>query len=133
MSNPKLVFVYNVDASPLALLRDLHQGITTGSTDCNLCDLTYGRMMKKPEWVRFIKQLPVATEFRMRSTFQRSHPEFAEHRFPSVFWVEDGVPVEILGATELDRAQDLEALRGLVHARLVELGRVPVGAVPATS
>lgn len=132
MSKQKLVFVYNVDASPLALLRDLHQGITTGSTDCNLCDLTFGRLMKKPAWVRFVKQLPVETEFRMRSTFQRLHPAFAGHKFPAVFWEEDGVPVELLGASELDQAQDLESLRHLVQARLAERGRIPADAVPAT-
>ena len=45
-----LVFVYNVDGTPVAFLRDAYLGLTTGSTDCHLCDLTFGRILKDKEW-----------------------------------------------------------------------------------
>jgi len=49
-----LHFVYNVDATPGALLRDfVHRIVDPATYPCRLCDLTYGRLLKKVEWSRF--------------------------------------------------------------------------------
>ena len=117
-----LVFVYNVDASPVALLRDLYQGITTGSTDCHLCDLTFGTLLKDPEWKAFVDDLPLKVEFRMRSTFRRLYPAAANERFPAVFVVGGSDPPRILiSAEEMDEAADLAALRTLVASAVEEI------------
>lgn len=113
-SETKLIFVYNVDGTPMALLRDLYQSVTTGSTDCRLCDVTFGGLLKKPEWSDFIRSLPVPVEFRLRSTFRRNYPPFREHSFPAVFVVQEGEPREVISAAELNAASDLGALRALV-------------------
>ncbi len=128
----RLIFVYNVDASPVALLRDLYQGITTGSTDCRLCDITYGKLFKDQTWNRFVKDLPVAAEFRLRSTFLGRYPELRDREFPAVYAVDGDEPREIISAAELNQLDGLDALRELVQTRVDELVRVP-GAVPAPS
>jgi hypothetical protein len=110
----KLVFVYNVDGTPMALLRDLYQSVTTGSTECRLCDVTFGTLLKKPEWSEFIRSLPIPAEFRLRSTFKRRYPAFRDRSFPAVFLVRDGEPREVISAAELNGAADLAALRALV-------------------
>lgn len=117
-----LVFVYNVDARPLALLRDLHQTITTGSTDCRLCDVTFGKLLKDRRWSRFVRDLPVPAEFCLRSTFRRRHPGYADHRFPAAFWVEEGEPRELIASGEIEACADLESLCRLVESRVAALG-----------
>ncbi len=122
MDAVRLVFVYNVDASPVALLRDLVQGITTGSTDCHLCDLTFGTLLKDPEWKAFVDGLPVDVEFRLRSTFRRLYPKAADERFPAAFVLRDGeVPHLLISAGEMEKATDLSALRALVGSAVERL------------
>ncbi|MDJ0787600.1 MAG: hypothetical protein QNK05_12395 [Myxococcota bacterium] len=128
MAERRLVFVYNVDGTPMALLRDLYLATTTGSTDCSLCDVTFGRLLKKPEWAAFVASLPLPVEFRLRSTFRRRHPDVAGP-FPAGFLVEeDGRLERLFSAEEIDAAGDLDALRSLVGDRLRARGLVPVAA-----
>ncbi len=121
-SEQELVFVYNVDATPVAMLRDLWSGLTTGETDCRLCDLTFGRMLKDKGWKDFVSDLPVAVDFQLRSTFVGRHPSRTEHRFPAAF-LRTGLaqPVEILGADAINACDDLDALRSLVTQTVAAL------------
>src|SRR3954447_10369784 len=58
----KLHFVYNVEATPQALIKDFVHRLTEPETyPCRLCDITYGRFVKKPGWQLFLWSLPVAT------------------------------------------------------------------------
>lgn len=118
-----MVFVYNVDASPIALFKDVYAGITDGSTDCNLCDLTFGRLLKDRSWKRFIAGLPLEATFEMRSTFCKRPDVPSTAAFPAVFVEAAAGLVELIGRDELDAVEDLESLRSLV-AGAVE-GLVP--------
>ena len=114
-TSPTLLFVYNVDASPVALLKDLYAGITTGSTDCNLCDVTFGTLLKDRSWKRFVAELPVDVDFRLRSTFRREHPDLADAGFPSAWWVVgDQQPTPAIPVERMDAVADLDELRALV-------------------
>ncbi len=127
-----MIFVYNVDASPLALMRDLYQAVTVGETDCRLCDITYGKLLKDPEWARFVRELPVAAEFRMRSTFVRNHPDTKGRRFPAAY-LENGEGLrEVIGADEMEAVGGLADLMSLVSDRVRELG-IATSASPAAS
>lgn len=122
MSLGTLIFVYNVDATAVALLRDLYQGITTGSTDCHLCDITFGKLFKDPTWAAFVDELPLPVEFRMRSTFRRMYPEVEAEDFPAAFILQPGhAPRELIPAAELNAAGDLDALRDLVKKHVAVL------------
>ena len=114
-----LVFVYNVDASPVALLRDAVRGIRDGQTDCHLCDLTFGRVLKDRGWRAFVDQLPVEVDFQLRSTFVGHHPELAGQGFPAAFAVPTGgAPRQLLSADDIDGVEDLDGLRALVRVAL---------------
>lgn len=122
---PHLVFVYNVDGSPTAMLKDLVQGIRTGTTDCHLCDLTFGRLLKDRSWRRFVDGLPLPVDFQLRSTFRRRHPECADAPAPAAYLIADGGrgrPEQVLSAGQIEAVEDLDGLRTLVAdtvARLV--------------
>lgn len=119
MPGRRLIFVYNVDASPLAMLKDLYSGITTGTTDCHLCDLTFGRLLKDREWNRFVKSLPIDVDFQLRSTFKRNYPSHVDHEFPAAFVAERLELHEVLAAEQMNAVADLDELRTLV-AEVVE-------------
>ncbi len=119
---PVLAFVYNVDATPVAMLRDLWSGLTTGETDCRLCDLTFGRLLKDRGWKDFVDGLPLEVDFSLRSTFVRRHPALAEHRFPAAFLLDgSAVPHEVVDAGAIDACDDLDALRELVATTVAAL------------
>lgn len=120
MTIERLIFVYNVDASPLALLRDLYKGIRTGRTDCHLCDVRYGRLLKDRSWNRFVNGLPFDVRFRLKSTFVSAHPEFSGHVFPAAFVKEhDKVRLrELISANEINAVANVDDLRALVSARI---------------
>ena len=81
-----LHFVYNVDATPGALLRDfVHRLVDPATYPCRLCDLTYGRLIKKAEWSRFVAGLPVRARFHLRGSFWQRFPEYRHEPLPAVF------------------------------------------------
>ena len=111
-----LLFIYNVDASPVNLLRDLVTGLRTGVTDCHLCDLTFGTLLKDRSWKQFVDDLPIEVDFCLRSTFKGRHPELTGGTFPAAYLIEgDTAPVEVLSADAISAAGDLDALRLLVR------------------
>lgn len=108
------MFVYNVDGTPVAFLRDAYLGLTTGSTDCHLCDLTFGRVLKDKTWSAFVDGLPYRVDFQLRSTFAKHHPTVTS-TYPAAFLRDgDGQVHEVLGSDEIDAAADLDDLRALV-------------------
>lgn len=114
----RLVFVYNVDASPVALLKDLYSAVTTGSTDCHLCDLTFGKVVKDPSWRRFVKSLPYEVDFEMRSTFRKRPDAPHAATFPAAYLETPAGLVEIITSDELNDVDDLDELRNLVTRTL---------------
>ena len=80
-----LHFVYNVEATPKALVKDfVHRLVDPATYPCRLCDLTYGRFVKKPGWQLFLWSLPVKARFYPKDRFIRKHPSHGRHTFPVV-------------------------------------------------
>lgn len=125
MSIAKLHFVYNVDATPQALVKDFVHRITDPDTyPCRLCDLTYGRFVKKPGWQLFLWSLPVKTVFHARDRFLRARPDQAGQVFPVVLAERDDGHLQIFMASdEFAAIPDLEALKHEVEARLAAAAR----------
>ncbi|MEM7603716.1 MAG: hypothetical protein AAF411_00045 [Myxococcota bacterium] len=117
----RLIFVYNVDATPAALLRDLVQGIRTGQTDCHLCDITYGKLLKDRRWNRFVQGLPLDVDFLMRSAFRRRYP-MESGPFPAAY-IKDGATLRcVIDAVTMNAFEDVTALREHVARVVAELG-----------
>jgi len=124
-SRPTLHFVYNVDATPVALLVDfVHRLLDPETYPCRLCDLTYDRFIKKASWSRFVSGLPVDARFHLRAGFRRQFPEQAREPLPAVF-VENraGEARILISAKELAQLTDLESLEALVTQRVATLHR----------
>lgn len=119
-SRPTLHFVYNVDAAPGALLRDfVHRLLEPETYPCRLCDLTYGRFIKKAEWSRFVAGLPVRARFHLRGSFWQRFPEHRHEPVPAVFVEEPpGVLRTLISAEDLRGVADLEALETLLANRV---------------
>ena len=119
-TNATLHFVYNVDATPSALLRDfIHRLVDPESYPCRLCDVTYGRVVKKAEWSRFVASLPTEARFHLRGSFRRRFPEQRQEPAPAVFVEESPGKLRILiSAKELQGVPDLEALETLLASRV---------------
>lgn len=80
---PRLHFVYNVEATPLALISDFVHRLRSPETyPCRLCDVTYGRFLKKAEWSEYLETLPLPSKFHLRSGFQQHYPEHARDPLP---------------------------------------------------
>ena len=115
-----LHFVYNVDATPSALLRDfIHRLADPESYPCRLCDITYGRFLKKAEWIRFVASLPTRARFHLRGSFRRRFRDQRHEPAPAVFIEESPGKLRILiSAKELQDIAVLEALETLLASRV---------------
>lgn len=125
MSITKLHFVYNVDATPQALARDfMHRLVDPETYPCKLCDITYGRFVKKPGWQLFLWSLPVKSDFYTRDRFLKAWPAQSGHRFPVVLAeLDDGSFRSFISADEFTAITSLDALKDEVHARLAAATR----------
>ena len=124
MPGPReLIFVYNVDGTPAALLGDFIQRITSPETyPCNLCDLTYGRFIKKSEWTKFVATLPIPSRFLLRNIFVKKFSAQADATLPAVFLATGGRKlVEFLSTEELNAVKSLDALKELVSKKVSAL------------
>jgi len=116
----KILFVYNVDLTPFALLSDfVHRIVSPETYPCRLCDLTYDRFTMKTEWKRFIASLPADCEFELRDRFQRKYPAYAKIALPAVFEHAAGGKFRtLLSAEAINGATTMDALRRLVTSAL---------------
>ncbi len=109
----RLVFVYNVDARPLSMLRDIYSAITTGTTDCHLCDITYSGLIKDKSWRRFVANLGLHCDFQYRSTFRAAHPNL-DVDCPAAFLETTEGLTQLLTSDEINAAHDLTQLKQIV-------------------
>jgi hypothetical protein len=124
MPSPReLIFVYNVDGTPAALLGDFIHRITSPETyPCNLCDLTFGRFIKKSEWTKFVATLSIPSTFLLRNIFVKKFPDHADATLPAVFLATGGKKlVEFLSTEELNAVKSLDALKELVSKKVSAL------------
>ncbi len=119
-SEPTLHFVYNVDATPLAVVMDLvHRAVSPETYPCKLCDVTYGRFLKKAAWREFVANLPLRSRFHLRSGFRRRFPDQEGTPMPAVFLEDlEGGLTKLISAEELAAVADLEGLERLVEKKL---------------
>lgn len=116
----KLHFVYNVDATPQAVIKDfVHREMDPETYPCRLCDLTYGRFVKKPGWKKFLASLPVPSDFHMRNVFVRKYPSLKDQPWPAVLAEnEDGSFQVLISSEDFVLIATLDALEAVVRERL---------------
>src|SRR5688572_22485502 len=118
-----LVFVYRTDANPVSIVSEfVRESFADDAFECSLCHLTYNTVLKKPEWKRFIRDLPIPSAFVLRSRFVRRHPELQRRTYPAVF-LEDtaGSLHDFLDADELRACATVEELMDRVEERLAQV------------
>ncbi len=118
--NGQLRFVYNVEATPVALVKDfVHRLVDPETYPCRLCDITYGRFVKKPGWQLFVWSLPVASAFHTRDGFRKTHPDVTGIEFPAVIAEKNSGELEtLISAEEFRSITSLEELKARVTALL---------------
>jgi len=124
MDGPTLHFVYNVEATPRALVKDFVHRLTDPETyPCRLCDITYGRFVKKPGWQWFLWSLPVRSWFYTKDGFLKRYPHLAHHRLPVILAESAaGQFTVFISQQELQGIDSLEALKAEVQLRLAAWG-----------
>jgi hypothetical protein len=117
--NFRLIMVYNADSGMLNMLKDgLHKLIRPQTYPCSLCALTYGPVMMRGKWRRFLENLGGTTIFLYRDTFRQDH-HARDLPLPAILLARGpGQPEILISAEELDAMPDLHALIALVEARL---------------
>jgi hypothetical protein len=132
MTTKTLHFIYNVDATPVALVKDfVHRLVDPETYPCKLCDITYGRFVKKPSWQLFLWSLPVQSAFYTKTGFIKKFPRSRHREFPAVLAESDsGHFTVFISSHELASIPSLEALESEVRSRLEQRGSadVPSGA-----
>lgn len=114
----KLIFVYNADSGPINSLKDSARKIFSPSTyGCNLCALTYGNLGMKKRWKDHLSSLPLPYEFLHRDEFREKYGEEGVD-LPAVFLKKDGKLEVFLGKEQIEGAQELEDLIGMLEKRI---------------
>lgn len=119
---PGLIFVYNADSGMFNTAADIaHKALSPDTYTCDLCALTHGYFKIRQEWVAFVKELPVETEFLHRDEYIKRHGETSE-AFPAVFITTGNDQELFLSRDQIAGCDDLDALKQLVRSKLEEQG-----------
>jgi hypothetical protein len=110
---PRLVGVYNADGTLRGELAYL-VGRARGTAHCALCDVTHGRLRRRPDFDEARAQLPVPLELKHRDEIDQSMVEVIDGRYPCVL-VLDPDPEMLLGP------DDLEACGGAPQALMARI------------
>ncbi len=117
----QLVFVYNANSGLLNLGKDvLHKLVSPTTYPCKLCDLTYGVMSEKREWVACRKRLPLKQLYLHKDEFQERYGSRSE-RLPAVFFENAGQLEVLIGAKEMDRMDSLNEFIRVLEQRIQDL------------
>lgn len=118
-SNLELIFVYNVELNPKALVVDfVHRIVSPDTYPCRLCDITYDRFTPKREWNKFIKSRPIQSQFFTKDRFLKRYSDFSGEKFPAVFLKRNGKLENIISSEEMENLVDLQDLINLLELRL---------------
>ncbi len=111
--NKRLVFIYNLDSSPIEQALDMIFRMTAPATfKCNLYKITQEYFNMKPEWKSFIKEMPIDFKFYHRDMFKKKYPDF-KSEYPIVLLENDGKfeifinPEEMMGIASLTELKDI--------------------------
>ena len=117
----RIIFVYNADSGPFALLKDyVHKIVSPDTYPCSLCQITFGNLGMKRAWRRFVQALPYPAVFLHRDELAAQYPALSDLALPAVILDDDGAMRVLVSAEELDRTPELGALQALVLAGLRE-------------
>lgn len=119
IASPRLILVYNADSGLLNMAKDaLHKLIRPATYPCSLCALTYGPVMMRRDWRRFLAGVPLAKVFHHRDDFAAAFPGLRA-ALPAILLETAGAPPQVLiSAEELNALADLPALIALARRRL---------------
>ncbi|HEX9721823.1 MAG TPA: hypothetical protein VGA53_01020 [Candidatus Paceibacterota bacterium] len=116
-----LVFVYNADASPFALLSDTFKRIVVPKTyPCNLCMVTYGPLGMRKTWKAFLDSLPYEKEFLHRDEFRKQYPNMADVQLPAIFTKQNSGLHLLVSAQEINQQKNIPGLIALLKHKLKE-------------
>jgi hypothetical protein len=96
------------------MLRDIYSAISTGTTDCHLCDITYSGLIKDKTWRRFIATLGLDVDFQFRSTFRAANPNLNVDCPAAFLETTDKELTQLLTSDEINAAHDLNQLKQIV-------------------
>ena len=115
---PKLIFVYNADSGLFNTVTDIaHKILSPDTYACDLCALTHGHFQVRQEWVAFLRDLPVDTEFLHRDEYVKRFGR-TEMEFPAVF-IDTGTDQEVfLQREDISGCDALDGLKQLTRERL---------------
>ena len=106
---PRLVGVYNADGSRRGELAYV-VGRLRGTAHCALCEVTHGRLRRRPDFDAACRQLPVPLELRHRNEIDQSLIDLIEGRYPCIVLF-DPDPEVLLTAEDIEMcAGDPDAL-----------------------
>jgi hypothetical protein len=122
----KIIFVYNADSGIVNALKDaVEKNVSPETYSCNLCAVTFGTLRMKPEWKRFVRDLPVEVEFLHRDEYTEEYGN-PETGFPAAFLVPDGGngenPRLLISPEEMNRCENLDEMKKLVLTAVEEKG-----------
>jgi len=122
MARPStLVFVYNANGGLFAGLVDtLRRLVAPGSYPCNLCKVTHGLFGMKSEWWDFLKSLNVPLVFLHRNELAAKYG-IKNLELPGIFVPQGDKLRPWIDADEINRCQDLAALKRLIERRIAEI------------
>lgn len=110
----KLIFVYNANSGKLnAMLDTAHKLISPDTYECDLCDLTFGALKEKEEWVRFRESENTPMQFLHKDEFLKRYRSkwLPKYDFPIVL-AETNRGLEI--AISKEEFQHMEAPEDLI-------------------
>ncbi|OAO03049.1 hypothetical protein A8B75_00565 [Sphingomonadales bacterium EhC05] len=124
---PKLIIVYNSDEGLIALAKDfLHKILRPSTYPCSLCMISYGAVLMKSAWRKYLARRPEETVYFHRQDFYRAYPmtEYPNLRtlqLPAILFDRDGGLEMVLGNEELDRLSSVDQLITATESVLSEL------------
>ena len=116
----RLVFVYNAKAGLLAgALDSVHKTLSPDTYACDLCALTHGIFTIRPQWRRWLKELPLEADFYHRPDFRAAFPELKDEPLPLVGICEEQQFSMLLDAKALRQIDNVDQLVSALQAKLV--------------
>ena len=120
-SKKKIIFVYNADTGLFNSINDfMHKIFPPETYKCNLCSITYGSLLMKKEWKKFVVSLDYEIEFLHKDEFYNKYPNFKNMNLPAVFSKTGNKLNEVISAEEINKCKNLDALKKLVSKKFKE-------------
>ena len=118
----KLIFVYNANTGLFSQVTDsVHKILSPKTYKCNLCKLTYGNVLIKQEWKKFIDTLPHELVFLHKNEFEKQYPKYKSEKLPAIFVEQANNLKLIVTAKEINQVNSIKKLITLVTNAIASL------------